>query len=119
MSANSARNSNAAVGCVICGIGGWDTMWVLGAFFGLSTLGFILLFLWSLATKQFKDTNTISDDPLRAEEFASAMKNNEEKLYASQEDEVLKAGHAAVPLWIKILWLFFAVWIIIYLALNL
>lgn len=74
-----SAGSNAAVGCVICGIGGWDTTRVLGIFFGLSALGFLLLFLWSLATKQFKDTNAISDDPLRAEEFADRKAKEEEK----------------------------------------
>ncbi len=90
MSATSAgNNSDAAVGCVICGIGGWDTTWVLGIFFGLSALGFLLLFLWSLATKQFKNTNTISDDPLRAEEFAD-RKAEEEK--NKKQESVNHAG---------------------------
>lgn len=62
-----------ALPCFICGIGGWDTAIVLGIFFGLCTLGFIMLFIWSLFTRQFTDANALSDAPLRAEEYANAQ----------------------------------------------
>ncbi len=38
----------------------------------------------------------------------------------SQEDNSLfEAGHARVPAWLKLLWLGFAVWIVVYLSQNL
>ena len=47
------------------------------------------------------------------------MEDKDGKLFQTQEDELFKAGHAGVPLWLKLLWLFFVVWIIVYLSQNL
>lgn len=75
MSEASAKQSSAA--CFICGVGGWDTAMTLAIFFGLSSLGFIFLFVWAVITKQFKDTNTLSDEPLKAEHFAEQKTKGE------------------------------------------
>ncbi len=75
MSEASAKQSSAA--CFICGVGGRDTAMTLAIFFGLSSLGFIFLFVWAVITKQFKDTNTLSDEPLKAEEYAEKKKKGD------------------------------------------
>lgn len=93
--------------CPFCGTGGWDTTLLLGIFFGLGAVGFLVLFIWFLTTKQFKEANKLSDAPLHAEHFFEEKKMDEK--------EPLPSGHGKVPLWIKLLWLIFAVWIIYFL----
>ncbi len=47
------------------------------------------------------------------------MQDKDEKLFRTQENEFFEPGHAGVPLWLKLLWLFFVVWIVVYLSQNL
>lgn len=45
------------------------------------------------------------------------MQNGDKELKPQEESRLFEPEHAPVPAWLKLLWLFFAVWVMVYLTL--